>query len=76
MADPGPDFPYWSGEVVELSATLRSGQRGLSSEIAAEQLRLVGPNSMGGARRLTALCLLLRQFESPLVFILTLRRGS
>jgi Mg2+-importing ATPase len=70
MADPGPDAPYWSREVAELSAALRSGQRGLSSENAAEQLRLVGPNSMEEARRLTALRLLLRQFESPLVLIL------
>jgi Mg2+-importing ATPase len=70
MADPGPDAPYWSREVAELSAALRSGQRGLSSENAAEQLRLVGPNSMEDARRLTALRLLLRQFESPLVLIL------
>jgi P-type Mg2+ transporter len=70
MADPGPDAPYWSREVAELSAALHSGQRGLSSENAAEQLRLVGPNSMEDARRLTALRLLLRQFESPLVLIL------
>ena len=70
MADPGPDAPYWSREVAELGAALRSGHRGLSSENAAEQLRLVGPNSLEDARRLTALRLLLRQFESPLVLIL------
>ena len=42
----------------------------MSSESAAEQLRLVGPNSVEDARRLSALRLLLRQFESPLVLIL------
>ena len=71
MADPGPDAPLLrSREVAELSTALRSGQRGLSSENAAEQLRLVGPNSVEDARRLSALRLLLRQFESPLVLIL------
>lgn len=42
----------------------------MSSENAAEQLRRVGPNSVEDARRLSALRLLLRQFESPLVLIL------
>ncbi len=70
MAEPGPDAPYWSREHAELSAALRSGEQGLSSENAAEQLRLVGPNSIEDAPRLSALRLLLRQFESPLVLIL------
>jgi len=70
MADPGLRLPYWSRDVAELSAALRSGPRGLSSQNAAEQLRLVGPNSVEDAPRLTALRLLLRQFESPLVLIL------
>jgi Mg2+-importing ATPase len=70
MADPGTDIPYWSRDVAELSATLGSGSGGLSSEKAAEQLRQVGPNSVEDARRLSALRLLLRQFESPLVLIL------
>ena len=47
-----------------------SGPGGLSSEKAAAQLRLVGPNSVEDASRLSALRLLLRQFESPLVLIL------
>lgn len=70
MTDSGTDAPYWSRDVVELSAALSSGLHGLSSERAAEELRRVGPNSIEDARRLSALRLLLRQFESPLVLIL------
>ena len=47
-----------------------SGPGGLSSERAAAQLRLAGPNSVEDASHLSALRLLLRQFESPLVLIL------
>ena len=47
-----------------------SGPGGLSSDRAAAQLALVGPNSVEDAPRLSALRLLLRQFESPLVLIL------
>jgi Mg2+-importing ATPase len=42
----------------------------LSSEIAAERLRQVGPNSVEDESHLSALRILLRQFESPLVIIL------
>lgn len=70
MAESGTDVPYWSRDVGELSAALGSNLRGLSSERAAEELRRVGPNSIEDARRLSALRLLLRQFESPLVLIL------
>jgi P-type Mg2+ transporter len=49
---------------------LGSGPGGLSSDAAAAKLRLVGPNSVEDASHLSALRLLLRQFESPLVLIL------
>lgn len=65
-----PDVQYWSRDVAELSTALSSGASGLSSERAAEQLLLVGPNSVEDATRLSAFRLLLRQFESPLVLIL------
>ena len=70
MSGPGLDTPYWSQDAAALSAALGSGPGGLSSEKAAAQLRLVGPNSVEDASRLSALRLLLRQFESPLVLIL------
>jgi len=70
MSSPGVDTPYWSQDAAALSAALGSGPGGLSSEGAAAKLRLVGPNSVEDASHLSALRLLLRQFESPLVLIL------
>src|SRR6187431_2188616 len=64
------DPPYWSQDPSALAAALESGPGGLSSDRAAAQLALVGPNSVEDAPRLSALRLLLRQFESPLVLIL------
>ena len=64
------DAPYWSQDARELLAALGSGSGGLSSERAAATLAVVGPNSVDDASRLSALRLLLRQFESPLVLIL------
>jgi len=64
------DNPYWSRDVAGLSAALGSGPAGLSSAKAAEQLRQVGPNSVEDASKTSALRLLLRQFENPLVLIL------
>lgn len=43
---------------------------GLSSATAQMQLRVIGPNTIETAARLTVVRLLLRQFESPLVLIL------
>ena len=70
MNSPGLDIPYWSQNAAAVSAALGSGPGGLSSERAAAQLCLVGPNSVEDASHLSALRLLLRQFESPLVLIL------
>jgi len=70
MSGVGREPPYWSQDASALTAALASGPGGLSSDRAATQLRLVGPNSVEDALRLSALRLLLRQFESPLVLIL------
>src|SRR6185503_19391360 len=70
MATPSPDTPYWSQDAATLSVALGSGPGGLSSEKALARLRLVGPNSVEDPSHLSALRLLLRQFESPLVLIL------
>ena len=70
MSGAGSEPPYWSQDASALAAALASGPGGLSSDRAAAQLRLVGPNSVEDAPRLSALRLLLRQFESPLVLIL------
>jgi len=70
MSGIGSQPAYWSQDAAALMAALGSGATGLSSDQAAAQLRLVGPNSVEDALRLSALRLLLRQFESPLVLIL------
>ena len=70
MSESGHESPYWSRDAAELASSLQSGPDGLASDRAATQLALVGPNSIEDAPRLSAIRLLLRQFESPLVLIL------
>ena len=70
MSSQGTHIPYWSQDAATLSTALGSGPGGLSSERAAARLSLVGPNSVEDASHLSALRLMLRQFESPLVLIL------
>jgi len=70
MADAPREASYWSQDVSVLAAALGAGLEGLTSARAAVQLAAVGPNSVEDAPRLSALRLLLRQFESPLVLIL------
>jgi P-type Mg2+ transporter len=65
------DLPYWSADQGALMKSLGSGSVGLGADEATRILAKVGPNSVEEATRLTALRLLLRQFESPLVLILT-----
>ncbi len=70
MYGPATPSPYWSEDVARVASRLQSGPSGLTALQAATQLRVVGPNSVEDAPRLSALRLLLRQFESPLVLIL------
>jgi len=69
-ADAGIESHYWSQNAADLSAALGSGPGGLASAAASAQFRLVGPNSVDDVSRLSAIGLLVRQFESPLVLIL------
>jgi P-type Mg2+ transporter len=70
MAHAAHDASYWSRDASALAATFGGDTGGLTSDRAAAQLAIVGPNSVEDAPRLSALRLLLRQFESPLVLIL------
>ncbi|QDM21804.1 magnesium-translocating P-type ATPase [Tardiphaga sp. vice154] len=70
MADAARDARYWNEDPTALAASLGAGPGGLTSDRAASQLATVGPNSVEDAPRLSALRLMLRQFESPLVLIL------
>ncbi len=63
-------FPYWSEDATTVASRLESGPNGLTTVQAAAHLRAVGPNSVEDAPHLSALRLLVRQFESPLVLIL------
>jgi Mg2+-importing ATPase len=69
MSDTAHDA-YWSLDASALAASLGTGLDGLASDKAASRLATEGPNSVEDAPRLSALRLLLRQFESPLVLIL------
>ena len=70
MSATAPDAAYWSLDPDTLAAHFGTPPGGLTSGQAEAQLAAVGPNSVEDAPRLTALRLLLRQFESPLVLIL------
>ncbi len=65
-----PDAAYWSRDASGLMADLGTSDHGFSEAEAAERLRRSGPNAVQEQPRLTAMKLLLRQFESPLVLIL------
>lgn len=69
QSDPSGDA-WWSRGAVALAAELGSGPGGLSADEAARRLAENGPNAVEEAKRLGALRLFLRQFESPLVLIL------
>ncbi len=62
--------PYWAIELPALFAKLGARREGLSEAEALERLKRVGPNAVKEHGRTSALRLLLRQFESPLVLIL------
>ena len=70
MVDAVPDDSYWSRDASDLATALGSGVGGLTADRATQQLAAFGSNSVEDAPRLSALRLLLRQFESPLVLIL------
>lgn len=61
---------YWRISEDELARALGSGPQGLSSQDARERLETFGRNEIEDASRISALRLLLRQFENPLVLIL------
>ncbi|MCC6471663.1 MAG: magnesium-translocating P-type ATPase [Alphaproteobacteria bacterium] len=64
------EHPFWSRRADELQSALASGPQGLSAPAARERLERHGPNAVGQEGELSALRLLLRQWESPLVLIL------
>ena len=62
--------PFWSQPLDRLLTALNSTADGLSTAEAARRLQQVGPNTLKAGQQMTALGLLLNQFQSPLVLIL------
>ncbi len=63
-------FPAWSLDSAEVLHILESSTRGLSENDAQLRGRHFGPNTLPQKPRFTIVSLLLRQFVSPLIFIL------
>ncbi len=68
--DPASIETWWSRPASELLAALASSREGLGAAEAARRLDAFGPNELEVRRPLSALRLLARQLENPLVLIL------
>lgn len=66
-----PRAPFWSVPLETLFQELGTGPEGFTSEEAARRLSRCGPNSLAPASRGGAALLLLHQFTSPIILILT-----
>ena len=66
------DLPmsYWTTDVSSLLTQLKSRPLGLTSPEATAILNTTGPNVLNGEKSIEPLRLLLRQYESPLLFVL------
>src|SRR3989338_10809503 len=56
--------------IPEILDTLRTRERGLTKEEAAERLKKYGPNKLPEAKVDSLAVIFLRQFQSPLIYIL------
>jgi Mg2+-importing ATPase len=70
MEEAESSTPFWSQSQTGLIEALSASPRGLTTREAADRLQRHGPNAVEDQRQLSALRLLLRQFESPLVLVL------
>jgi P-type Mg2+ transporter len=61
---------FWSQDVNDLMAALQSSLHGLSVKVASARLKMAGSNTVQSRADYSAIRLLIRQFESPLVLIL------
>lgn len=64
------DRSWWSIPAAETFDVLKTGQQGLSAEEADRRLEAFGPNQLEEERQTSAFTVLLRQFKSPLIYIL------
>jgi Mg2+-importing ATPase len=75
MQDDESGTDYWSRPVAALMSALTTTPGGLATVEATRRLRQFGANTVLDQDQQTALRLLLRQFESPLVLILVFGAG-
>jgi Ca2+-transporting ATPase len=69
--------PFWHGEKLEtVFSTLQTNEAGLSAEEAARRLKEGGPNTLPEAKPDGHLIIFLRQFQSPLIYILLAASGA
>jgi magnesium-transporting ATPase (P-type) len=61
---------WYAREVAEVTEEFGSGDRGLSAAESAERLKIHGPNQLEEDPPPHPLVLILRQFKSPLIYIL------
>jgi Mg2+-importing ATPase len=66
---------FWSLPESEVLDRLETSRRGLSSEEAGKRLDRYGPNLIKPQKRTNTLSLLVSQFKSPLILILTFAAG-
>jgi Mg2+-importing ATPase len=67
---------YWTLAPEEAARRLDSGPGGLSPEVAAERLRVHGPNELRAQRPLSRFRVLLGQVRSPLLLLLIVAAGA
>ncbi|HEX7746722.1 MAG TPA: magnesium-translocating P-type ATPase [Micromonosporaceae bacterium] len=67
----GPSDAFWASDLAKVCREVGARDGGLSDEEAADRLRRDGPNQIGNVRRHRDLRLLLKQFTSPIILILS-----
>ncbi len=67
---PGAPARPWASSPEQVLAALGSGRDGISGTAATERLRAWGPNVLEDERAVRGWMILLRQFRSPLIYIL------
>jgi magnesium-transporting ATPase (P-type) len=65
-----PDHDWWKLEAAEALSALESHDRGLTSDEARARQQVYGPNELPAARGVHLLAVVVRQFASPLIYIL------
>jgi len=68
--------PYATMKVRDVLSYLDTSERGLSYDVAQERLRVFGSNVLPSDKKRSRIMLFLRQFHSPLVYIIMVTAGT